>query len=180
MKSMHIITGLAIALSVTACADKADTPPPPPPGLSAQTAQPVISGAVYLKQRMAIPSGAVLTVTLSDAAGGSGPTRVIAQKVQRLSGQQQSPLHYELAFNGADVNSRTQTLLSAAITLDGKVIYAADSLQPITAGASQRQDLTLIPFPQVAVPVVAVPAVVTPDGGVAPAVPAAPAAAVAP
>lgn len=166
MKSMHIITSLAIALSVTACADKS-APPPAPPGITAQSAQPVITGAIYLKQRIAIPAGAILTVTLSEASGGEGPTKVVAQKVQRLSGQQQAPLHYKLPFNSADVSSQSQTLLSAAITLDGKVIFAADSLQPITSPASQRQDLTLIPFPQVAVPVAT-----TPDGAVAPAVPA--------
>ncbi|WP_294911037.1 YbaY family lipoprotein [Tatumella sp. UBA2305] len=156
MKSMHIISGLVIALSVTACADKTDVPVGAlkAPGISANVAQPVISGAVFVRQRIALPENAVLTVTLSDASNGTGPTRVIAQKVQKISGQQ-APLHYKLPFNGRDVNPQGQVLLSAAITLDGRVIFASESLQPVTAGITQRKDLMLVAVPQVAVPVAA-------------------------
>ena len=151
MKSMHIITGLAVALSVTACADRKDLPAPVPV-VSATSNQPVISGAVYVRQRIALPPGAVLTVTLSDASGGNGPTKVLAQKVTRLSGQQ-APFHYRLPFNAGDVSSQGQVLLSAAITLNGRVIFAADSLQAVSSPQTQRQDLTLVAVPEVAVPV---------------------------
>ncbi len=157
MKSMHIITGLAVALSVTACADRTDMPAPAPV-ISATSNQPVISGAVYVRQRIALPPGAVLTVTLSDASGGTGPTKVIAQKVTRLSGQQ-APFHYRLPFNAADVSSQGQVLLSAAISLNGRVIFTAESLQPVTSPATQRQDLTLVAVPEVAVPVASVSSV---------------------
>ncbi len=157
MKSMHIITGLAVALSVTACADNSPVAPETAaaPGISASTAvsnQPTISGAVYVRQRIALPPGAILTVTLSDASAGAGPTKVIAQKVQRLSGQQ-APFHFELPFDGRDFNPQGPVLLSAAITLDGKVIFATEAVQPVTTAASQRKDLTLVAVPQVAVPV---------------------------
>ncbi len=156
MKSIHIISGLVIALSVTACADKSDIPVGAlkAPGISATVAQPVISGAVFIRQRIALPEGALLTVTLSDASGGTGPTRVIAQKVQKISGQQ-APLHYKLPFNGREVSPQGQVLLSAAITLDGRVIFSSESLQPVTSGVTQRKDLMLVAVPQVAVPVAA-------------------------
>ncbi|KFD17712.1 MULTISPECIES: YbaY family lipoprotein [Tatumella] len=157
MKSMHIITGLAVALSVTACADRTDLPAPVPV-ISATSNQPVISGAVYVRQRIALPPGAVLTVTLSDASGGTGPTKVIAQKVTRLSGQQ-APFNYRLPFNASDVSSQGQVLLSAAITLNGRVIFAAQSLKPVTSPTTQRQDLTLEALPEVAVPVSVAPSV---------------------
>ena len=156
MKSMHIISGLVIALSVTACADNTGVPAgsPPAPGISTAAAQPVISGAVFIRQRIALPEDAVLTVTLADASGGTGPTRVIAQKTERLSGQQ-APLHYTLPFNGREVSPQGQVLLSAAITLNGRVIFSSESLQPVTSGVTQRKDLMLEAVPQVAVPVAA-------------------------
>ncbi|WP_241650700.1 YbaY family lipoprotein, partial [Rosenbergiella collisarenosi] len=80
------------------------------------------------------------TVTLSDASGGPGQTKVLAQQVQTLSGKQ-SPFNYVLPLQGVQLGAHSQALLTAAITLNGKVIFASDQLQSITSVASQKNDI---------------------------------------
>ena len=68
MKLMHMVSGLAVAVALAACADKsADIQTPAPnPNTSATAAQPVIaqpnvSGTVWIRQKVALPPDAVLT-----------------------------------------------------------------------------------------------------------------------
>lgn len=161
MKTKHILSGLLISLAVTSCASNSGSPVPVA-GSPASTAKDPLAaavapfslkGSVFIRERMAIPADAVLTVTLSDAAGGPGATKVLAQQVKRLDGKQ-SPFHYLLPLQGVSIGSKSQTFLSAAITLNGKVIFASERLEPITSTLSQQKDLKLVAMPQVAVPVV--------------------------
>ncbi|MFP1452502.1 YbaY family lipoprotein [Escherichia coli] len=42
--------------------------------------QPNVSGTVWIRQKVALPPDAVLTVTLSDASLADAPSKVLAQK----------------------------------------------------------------------------------------------------
>ena len=74
MKLVPMLSGVAIAVALSACAGKSAQVPVPaadPNGintLSQQSIQqPNVSGTIWIKQRVALPPDAVLTVTLSDA-----------------------------------------------------------------------------------------------------------------
>ena len=95
MKLMHMVSGLAVAVALAACADKsADIQTPAPnPNTSATAAQPAIaqpnvSGTVWIRQKVALPPDAVLTVTLSDASLADAPSKVLSQKAVRTEGKQ--------------------------------------------------------------------------------------------
>ena len=76
MKLVHMASGLAVAIALAACADKsADIQTPAPAANTSISAtqqpaiqQPNVSGTVWIRQKVALPPDAVLTVTLSDAS----------------------------------------------------------------------------------------------------------------
>uniref|UniRef100_UPI0016531E03 YbaY family lipoprotein n=1 Tax=Serratia marcescens TaxID=615 RepID=UPI0016531E03 len=84
MKVVHMLSGLAVAVALSACAQKsADIPTPAPnPNPSAATQpviqQPHVSGTAWIRQKVALPPDAVLTVTLSDASLADAPSKVIS------------------------------------------------------------------------------------------------------
>lgn len=137
MKLVHMASGLAVAIALAACADKsADIQTPAPyfanTSISAtqQPAiqQPNVSGTVWIRQKVALPPDAVLTVTLSDASLADAPSKVLAQKAVRTEGKQ-SPFSFVLPFNPADVQPNARILLSAAITVNDKLVFITDTVQ---------------------------------------------------
>lgn len=93
MKLVHMVSGLAVAVALAACADKSadiQTPAPSPTTSIADTQskiqQPNVSGTVWIRQKVALPPDAVLTVTLSDASLADAPSKVLSQKRCVLKG----------------------------------------------------------------------------------------------
>lgn len=114
--------------------------------------QPNVSGTVWIRQKVALPPDAVLTVTLSDASLADAPSKVLAQKAVRTEGKQ-SPFSFVLSFNPADVQPNARILLSAAITVNDKLVFITDTVQPVINQGGTKADLTLVPVQQTAVPV---------------------------
>ena len=109
MKLVPMLSGVAIAVALSACAGKSAQVPVPaadPNGintLSQQSIQqPNVSGTIWIKQRVALPPDAVLTVTLSDASLADAPSKVVAQRAVRTEGKQ-APFSFVLPYNPADV-----------------------------------------------------------------------------
>ncbi|HAK4117737.1 TPA: hypothetical protein H1T73_001645 [Salmonella enterica] len=155
MKLVHIVSGLAVAISLAACADKsADIQTPAPnPNMSitanqSTIQQPNVSGTVWIRQKVALPPDAVLTVTLSDASLAD----VLSQKAVRTEGKQ-APFSFVLPFNPSDIQPNARILLSAAITVDNKLVFITDSVKPVINNGGTKADLTLVPVQQTAVPV---------------------------
>jgi len=158
MKFVHMLSGLAVAVALSACADKsADIPTPAPnpntPAAVNQAAitQPNVSGSIWIRQKVALPPDAVLTVTVSDATQANAPSKVIAQKAVRTNGKQ-APFSYVLPFNPADIQPNARILLSAAITINDKVTFITDQVKPVINQGGTKVDLTLVPVQQTAIP----------------------------
>ena len=154
MKLVHMASGLAVAIALAACADKsADIQTPAPAANTSISAtqqpaiqQPNVSGTVWIRQKVALPPDAVLTVTLSDASLADAPSKVLAQKAVRTEGKQ-SPFSFVLPFNPADVQP------NARITVNDKLVFITDTVQPVINQGGTKADLTLVPVQQTAVPV---------------------------
>lgn len=155
MKFWHVMSGAALAVALAGCADKSANIPVPTPGaeLSGKPviAQPNVSGSIYIRQKVALPPDAALTVTLSDASLANAPAKVLAQRVVVTEGKQ-APFHFTLPFNPADIQPDARILLSAAITLDNKVIFMTESVKPAINNGGKKIDLTLVPATSVAMP----------------------------
>ncbi|HFZ8993872.1 TPA: YbaY family lipoprotein [Citrobacter freundii] len=159
MKLVHMVSGLAVAVALAACADKsADIQTPAPnPNTSGVATQPVIqqpnvSGTVWIRQKVALPPNAVLTVTLSDASMADAPSKVLSQKAVHTEGKQ-PPYSFVLPFKPADIQPNARILLSAAITIDGKLAFITDKVQPVINQGGTKAELTLVPVQQTAVPI---------------------------
>lgn len=158
MKLVHALSGLAVAVALTACADKSadiQTPAPNPntSGVATQPTiqQPSVTGSVWIRQKVALPPDAVLTVTLSDASLTDSPSKVLAQKAVRTEGKQ-APFSFVLPFNPSDVQPNARILLSAAISVDDKLVFVTDTVKPVINQGGTKADLVLVPVQQMAVP----------------------------
>ena len=158
MKLVHMLSGLAVAVALSACAQKSADIPTPAPNPNAPAAtnkpaitQPSVTGTVWIRQKVALPPDAVLTVTISDASQADAPSKVIAQKVVRTEGKQ-PPYSFVIPFKPADIQPNARILLSAAITIDDKMAFITDTVKPIINQGGTRADLTLVPVQQTAVP----------------------------
>lgn len=158
MKLVAILSGLAVAVALSACTQKSANVPAPAPasGASVTTAQPavqqpVVSGTVWIRQKIALPPDAVLTVTLSDASLADAPSKVLSQKVTRTEGKQ-APFSFALPYNPADIQPNARILLSSAVTLNGKLMFITDTVQEVINHGGTKADLTLVPVQQTAVP----------------------------
>ncbi|WP_025246877.1 YbaY family lipoprotein [Candidatus Sodalis pierantonius] len=162
----QIIAGVALGTTLAGCADKSANIPTPAfkaPGTAQQGAisQPAVSGTVYIRQRIALPPNAALTVTLSDATIPDTPSKVIAQRVVRTDGKQ-APFSFVLPFNPSDIQPNGRILLSAAITVDGRVVMITEQVKMAVTQGGARHDLILVPVESVALPTQTQPATTVP------------------
>lgn len=179
MKIWHVLSGAALAVVITGCADKSKDVPTPTLGSQVEgqqgvIRQPNVSGTVWIRQKVALPPDAVLTVTLSDASLADAPSKVLAQRVVRTEGKQ-APFQFTLPFNPADIQPKARILLSAAVSVDGKLMFITDTVKQVVTTGGTRQDLTLVPVPEMAMPTTSgapttvpstSPTLVTPSGAV--------------
>jgi len=157
MKLWQIVGGTALSLSLAGCASQHTTPAQEAPAnTSASPSGPAItgpnvSGTVNIAQRIALPPDAVLTVTLSDASLADAPSRVIAQKVARTGGKQ-APFTFILPYNPQDIQPNARVILSAAVTVNGQMVFITDSIKEVVnRGQGTRADLQLVPVASVPV-----------------------------
>lgn len=158
MKLWFVLSSAALAVAISGCADKSKDVAIPTSVSQAQgqqatvIQQPNVNGTVWIRQKIALPPDAVLTVTLSDASLADAPSKVISQRVVRTEGKQ-APFQFTLPFNPADIQPGARILLSAAITVDGKMMFVTDNVHQVVTTGGTRQDLTLVPVPSMPVPV---------------------------
>lgn len=159
MKLVPMLSGVAIAVALSACAGKSAQVPVPaadPNGintLSQQSIQqPNVSGTIWIKQKVALPPDAVLTVTLSDASLADAPSKVVAQRAVRTEGKQ-APFSFVLPYNPSDVKPNARILLSAAVTINGKLVFITDTVQEAINNGGTKIDQNLVPVQQTEVPV---------------------------
>ncbi|WP_343552216.1 YbaY family lipoprotein [Pantoea sp.] len=156
MKLWQVISGITLAAAISGCADHSK--PIATPTLGSTVAgqpdaikQPNVSGSVYIRQRIALPPDAVLTVTLADASLADAPSKVLSQRAVRTEGKQ-SPFQFVLPFNPADIQPNARILLSAAITIDGKLAFITDTVKPVINQGGTKAELLLVPVTNMAMP----------------------------
>ncbi|MBK0096263.1 YbaY family lipoprotein [Erwinia sp. S63] len=154
MKLWHVISGVTLAAALAGCADHSKPVATPTlgsavAGQQAAITQPNVSGSVYIRQRIALPPDAVLTVTLSDASLADAPSKVLAQHVVRTEGKQ-APFQFVLPFNPADIQPNARILLSAAIAIDGKLAFITDTVKPVINQGGTKAELLLVPVTNMA------------------------------
>jgi putative lipoprotein len=86
-------------------------------------------GEAFYRERKLLPPGAELHLTLEDVSKMDVPSSVIATSTQALAGA--PPYEFNLGYFEADIDSRMQYNLRAAIMLDGKLLFTStEQLNP--------------------------------------------------
>ncbi|MEW5291189.1 YbaY family lipoprotein [Erwinia papayae] len=168
MKFWPLLTGAAVAVALAGCSDKGQDVPTATlaskvAGQQTTLRQPNVSGTVYIRQKVVLPPDAVLTVTLSDASVANAPSKVIAQRAVRTDGKQ-APFKFILPFTPGDIQPGARILLSAAITVDGKMTFITEAVKPAVTNGASKEELILVPVPSVAVPTQSGAATTVPPG----------------
>lgn len=170
MKLWHIL-GITLSMALSACADRGDYGASPQTGApitgaSSQNpvvSMPAVSGTVNIRQRIALPANAVLTVTVSDASLSDAPSKVITQRVMRTDGKQ-APFSFSLPYNPADIQPNARILLSAAVAIDNRIVMVTENVLPVISNGANNADLVLVPVASVPLPTSHSDSVLSPAG----------------
>jgi putative lipoprotein len=91
---------------------------------------PMVSGTVAYRERMAMPESAVLTIQLQDISLADAPAKIIAEQKFAFAGHQ-VPLPFELHYNAKEINPNHKYALSARIAVNGQLMFVNSTTYPV-------------------------------------------------
>jgi len=83
----------------------------------------VITGEVWYRERIALPRGAEVIVTLEDQSRADAPATVITDYTHRSAGQ--PPYSFRLVYDPAAIDERMTYGLRARIVRDGELLFTS-------------------------------------------------------
>ena len=101
----------------------------------------MITGTATSRERIALPPGAVLEVTLEDISRADAPAVVIGRT--RIESPGSPPFAFSITFDPARVQETHRYAVRARITLNGQLLFTTDTVQPVL-GARDRTSVDLI------------------------------------
>jgi len=117
-----VVAVLLLAVVLTACSDEAGP-------ITASEREPdnslmqVISGEVWYRERIALPPGAEVIVTLEDQSRADAPATVITDYTHIVDGQ--GPYSFRLVYDPAAIDERMTYGLRARIEQDGELMFSS-------------------------------------------------------
>ncbi len=107
------------------------------------TEKSVILGTVSYRERIALPSTAILNVQLTDVSRADAPARVIAEQAIEARGPQ-VPIPFELSYDPARIEQRSTYAVSARITVGSDIWFVSkDRYAVLTQGSPSNVNLML-------------------------------------
>ena len=106
----------------------------------------VVSGVVTYLARIAMPPGAVVTVTLEEVSRADATAVVVARQVIDDPGN--VPVAFELAVDADAVDERARLGLRARIDVGDSLWFVSDTAHPVGVadlGGGRRHELVLVP-----------------------------------
>jgi putative lipoprotein len=121
-RDARIAAGFLLAVLLAACGDEAEpmTEAKQKPDNSLMR---VISGEVWYRERIALPPGAEVTVTLEDQSRADVPATVITDYTHIVDGQ--GPYSFRLVYDPAAIDERMTYGLRAKIEHEGKLMFTS-------------------------------------------------------
>ncbi|MCK5377272.1 MAG: YbaY family lipoprotein [Acidobacteria bacterium] len=108
---------------------------------SASTADTVRGTAMY-RERIALPPGAVLEVSLQDVSLADAPARELGSV--RIEDPGNPPFEFEIAYDPEAIDERFTYAVRATIRGDGKLLFTTDTHYPVlTRGTGNEVELML-------------------------------------
>ncbi len=105
----------------------------------------VVSGTVTYRQRSALPTSAMLSVTIIDVSRADAPSTIIAEQRTPTAGKQ-VPFSFDLAYDKAKIQERNRYAVRAEIRDGDRLLFTTDTSYPvITQGNPRNVEITLVP-----------------------------------
>jgi putative lipoprotein len=142
MKKALIMMGVLLtSVTITACSQVSK-----PAHVVANKMQNVVTGNALYLQRMALPSDAVITVTLSDTSKMDAPSETISQ--QNFSAKEQStPFSFSLPYSKKQILPNHRYTVSAKVTVKGKLWFINDTSYVVLTDPAHTTHLDVIMKP---------------------------------
>jgi len=104
---------------------------------------PVITGSVFYRERIALPPGAALEVTVEDVSRADAPAPVIGQS--RFTPGGQVPIRFEVPYDPNRVRPEHRYALRARIVVGDRLLFTATGPYPVlTQGAGTQVGMMLM------------------------------------
>ena len=101
-----------------------------------------VTGSVTYMQRIALPSGSLLEVTLADVSLADAPARIVGK--QEITTTTQVPIAFEIKFDSSQIVPAHTYAVQARITTDGKLTWVNDTAYPVlTRGNPDHVEIKL-------------------------------------
>ncbi|MEH0666316.1 YbaY family lipoprotein [Vibrio scophthalmi] len=102
-----------------------------------------VSGTLAYRERIALPSEALVTVTLQDVSLADAPAKVIAKQQFSADGAQ-VPFTFELSYDPSQIDARHTYSVSARIEVDGKLRFISDTAYRVITDEAKTQQVNLL------------------------------------
>jgi putative lipoprotein len=101
-----------------------------------------VTGSVVYRERIALPLGAVVRVTLADVSHVDMPERVITS-VEIRPEARQVPIYFSLELPSRQIDDeRSYALRAQILDADGRLLFASSERQPVlTRGAPNEAEI---------------------------------------
>jgi uncharacterized lipoprotein YbaY len=105
--------------------------------------QVVVSGRVTYRQRIALPPGAVVVVSVLDVSRADAPAQTVA--VQRIEVEHQVPIPFSLSVDADRLDPRHRYAVAARIEVEGESAWRSDTHHPVAADGSTDVEILMVP-----------------------------------
>jgi putative lipoprotein len=101
-----------------------------------------VTGSVTYMQRIALPQGSLLEVSLADVSLADAPARIVSK--QEITTTTQVPIAFEIKYDSSQIVPAHTYALQARITIDGKLAWINDTAYPVlTRGNPDHAEINL-------------------------------------
>ena len=129
MQLIVIAALVLMALSLTSCNAKSE-----------------VTGTITYKQRIALPSDAVITVQIQDVSLADAPAKVIGEQVIEEPGQ--VPIPYAVEYRYRDIEDSHMYAMQARIEdADGNLLFINDTAFPVLTQGFPAEDVEILVVP---------------------------------
>lgn len=102
----------------------------------------VVTGTITYKERISLPSNALVTVTLEDISLADAPSKVIAKHRFELNGSQ-VPLEFDLAYHNNKLKPQHTYNVRARIDVSGQLKFISDTIYPVLTDRERTSHVDL-------------------------------------
>jgi putative lipoprotein len=113
-----------VGILLAACGDQAGTMTESDRQQPDNSLMRVISGEVWYRERVALPPGAEVIVTLEDQSRADAPA-VVLTDYTHVVGEEQGPYSFRLAYDPSAIDERMTYGLRARILNDGDLLFVS-------------------------------------------------------